>query len=77
VSTKFLSRADAAKYLTDRGLKISKQSLARIAATEVNGPVYRMFGARAVYLTSDLDAWVEARLSRPRRMALSAEAAAA
>jgi hypothetical protein len=64
---RFLSRSEAAEYLTSRGLRIAKQTLARIAATSNSGPVYRLFGTRAIYRVADLDAWAEARASKPRR----------
>ena len=71
----FLSRSEAAEYLTSRGLRIAKQTLARIAATSTQGPVYRVFGSRAVYKIADLDAFAEARLSKPRRASFEAVAA--
>ncbi|MEC9368468.1 MAG: hypothetical protein VX871_07225 [Pseudomonadota bacterium] len=35
-------------------------------ATLGGGPVYRIFGNRAVYTVNDLDAWAEAKLTAPR-----------
>jgi hypothetical protein len=64
---RFLSRSEAAEYLTSRGLRIAKQTLARLAATSADGPVYRIFGSRAVYSIQDLENFAEARLSKPRR----------
>jgi hypothetical protein len=62
---RFLDRAEAADYLTERGLKISKTTLQKLV-TVGGGPVYRRFGHRAVYLSTDLDAWAERKLSVPR-----------
>lgn len=62
---KFLDRAEAAEYIKRRGLPISKLTLQKYV-TVGGGPLYRRFGKRAVYLASDLDAWVSAKLSAPR-----------
>lgn len=60
---KFLDRREAAEYLTlQRGLRISRNTLQKMA-TLGGGPPYRVFGIRAVYLASDLDAWAASRLS--------------
>ncbi len=62
---KFLDRPEAADYITSLGLQISKNTLQKYV-TVGGGPTYRRFGKRAVYLASDLDAWVQQRLSAPR-----------
>ena len=62
---KFLDRPEAADYLTSRGFQISKNTLQKYV-TVGGGPIYRRFGKRAVYLTSDLDEWVLGKLSSPR-----------
>ncbi len=62
----YLTRAEAAAYLTARGLPVSKCTLQKWATTG-GGPVYRIFGIRALYVPADLDAWAEAKLSAPRR----------
>lgn len=61
----FLDRREAADYLTRRGLRTSWRTLQKWATTG-GGPQYRVFGIRAVYLPSELDAWAEAKLSAPR-----------
>lgn len=58
----FLTRAEGADYLTERGLKISKGTLQKIATTK-GGPPYQLFGGRAYYTRPNLDAWAEAKLS--------------
>lgn len=64
--SKFLERAAAAEYLTERGLRITKGTLGKLATTG-GGPTYQRFGHRAVYTSESLDAWAEAKLSAPRR----------
>jgi hypothetical protein len=61
----YLSRPDAASYLSERGLPVSKLTLAKWA-TIGGGPLYRRFGNRCVYAPEDLDAWAQDKLSEPR-----------
>lgn len=63
---KFLDRNEAAQYLADRGLRVSKTTLQKWVTTG-GGPTYRRFGNRAVYQANDLDAWALEKLSAPRR----------
>jgi hypothetical protein len=63
---RFLSRAEAADYLTTLGLRIAKQTLAKMAVTS-GGPEYQTFGSRVVYRSSKLSEWANSRLSAPRR----------
>jgi hypothetical protein len=63
---RFLSRSEASEYLANRGLRIARQTLAKFAVTG-QGPAYRCFGNRVVYDPADLDAWIEAKLTRRRR----------
>jgi hypothetical protein len=62
----FLPRSKAPGYLLGRGFQFSKNTLAKLA-TVGGGPEYRIFGGRAYYTESALDAWVDAKLSAPRR----------
>lgn len=62
---RFLSREEAAQYLTAAGLRTAKATLQKWVTTG-GGPAYRRFGKRAVYLVEDLDAWAERKLSAPR-----------
>jgi hypothetical protein len=63
---KYLTRPEAAQYLTERGLPISKLTLQKLA-TLGGGPPYRIWGNKALHQPADLDAWAEAKLSAPRR----------
>jgi hypothetical protein len=62
---KYLTRPEAAEHLTARGLRISKNTLQKMATTG-GGPDYRHFGNRTVYLPEDLDDWAESKLSAPQ-----------
>jgi hypothetical protein len=66
MESRFLDRAEAAQYLTERGLRVSKNTLQKWV-TVGGGPAYRRFGNRAVYQTGDLDAWAQEKLSAPSR----------
>jgi hypothetical protein len=71
----FLTREEAASHLTERGLRISKQTLARLAATSSDGPEYQIFGSRAVYRINRLNEWANAYISKPRRSSFETAAA--
>jgi hypothetical protein len=62
----FKSRSEAAEYLMNRGLPITKSTLQKLACTG-GGPVYRIWGNRAVYAIEDLDSYAEAKLMPPRK----------
>ena len=64
MTDRYLSRAETADYLKSRGLPTAKTTLQKYA-TVGGGPRYRRFGNRAVYLQSDLDAWIDSKLSAP------------
>jgi hypothetical protein len=44
MSKSYTTRKGAAEYLTNKGLKITAQTLARIAATSAGGPIYSLWG---------------------------------
>lgn len=76
MENRFLSRAEAAQYLTDqRGLPTARGTLQKWVTTG-GGPVYRRFGKYAVYAVPDLDAWADAKLTAPRASSSTAEKAA-
>jgi hypothetical protein len=56
-----LSRADAARFLTEKGLPIAATTLAK-KAVQGSGPPYRVWNGRATYSVDDLLKWVEAQL---------------
>jgi hypothetical protein len=62
----FLDRRESADYLTRRGLKTSPKTLQKLA-TVGGGPLYRIFGNRAVYEPAHLDEYADGKLSKPRR----------
>ena len=62
----FLSRPQATKYLNDRGIQLGENFLGQ-AASRGGGPLYRRLGKQALYLRSDLDAWIDTKISRPLR----------
>ena len=64
--TTYLLRPEAAKFLKERGFPTTKNTLQKYATTG-GGPVYRLFGNRAVYTPDDLLEWAEAKTSAPRR----------
>lgn len=61
----YLTRQEAASYLSGRGLLVSKNTLQKFATTG-GGPEYSIFGNRSLYTPDSLDAWAEARLT-PRK----------
>ena len=62
----FLTRPEAADHLSKCGFKTTKNTLQKYA-TVGGGPLYRIFGIRALYTRDDLDAWASQKLSAPRR----------
>lgn len=63
----YLDRRQQADYLTkERGLPITWRQLQKLAHTG-GGPLYRLFGNRAVSTKEWLDEWADQRLSAPRR----------
>ena len=76
---KYLDRAGAATYLSEKGLKITKGTLQKYA-TVGGGPEYQHFGNRVVYKPPKLDVWADQKLAtprRPRKSRKSTEAASA
>ena len=66
MTKRFLTRPEAANYLTNCGLPVSKNTLQKMACLG-GGPNYRIFGNRSVYRPIDLDEWAENRMSYPRQ----------
>jgi hypothetical protein len=64
---RFLSRKSAAQYIMDEwGLPITAGTLTKMASTG-GGPVYQIFGNKAVYEPRNLDEWAQGKLSPPRK----------
>ncbi|MCK5296017.1 MAG: DNA-binding protein [Alphaproteobacteria bacterium] len=62
----YLTRKEAAEYLTNKGFPISPKTLAKYA-TVGGSPEYRRFGnRRVVYAVTALDEWAKNKLSAPR-----------
>lgn len=61
----YLLRPESADFLTERGFPTSKLTLQKYATTG-GGPVYRIWGSRALYTPEDLLVWAESKLSPPR-----------
>lgn len=74
MKTHYHSRAASAEYLKKRGLPITKATLQKYA-TVGGGPIYQIFGNRALYTEENLDAWADEKLSAPRRSTSDIEAA--
>ena len=58
----YLTRDQAAEYLSSRGLRVSAGYLAKLA-TAGKGPSYSRLGKYAYYQPSDLDAWLKTNLT--------------
>lgn len=65
-SDPLLSRKEAARYLTELGLSMAPQTLAR-KFHEGTGPLCTHVGGRAKYRKSHLDAFFADQVSFPRR----------
>jgi hypothetical protein len=64
--TRYLNRREQVEYLKGLGLKISKPQLDKLAC-KGGGPEYQIWGNQAVSTPEQLDAWVDAKLTAPRR----------
>ena len=53
---RYLTRQQAADYLSERGLQIAKNTLQKYATTG-GGPDYCIFANRALYTPEGLDRW--------------------
>jgi hypothetical protein len=64
--SRLLTRAEAARFLQERGFPIAARTLATMVSRG-GGPAYRRFGQRTLYRAEDLIAWAEERCPPPRR----------
>ena len=62
----FLTRREAAEYLTERGLPVTYTTLTKLACTG-GGPEYQRWGNKAVSTPQQLNDWIAAKLKAPRR----------
>lgn len=69
-----LSRREASEYLSQIGCPTAPATLASMV-TRGGGPLYSLWGGRAVYRKADLISWAESRLTPPRRSTSEADAA--
>lgn len=69
-----LTRDEAAKLLTEAGYKTSKKTL-DVKACRGGGPVYVVYGKRALYRRGTLLAWARAQVSLPMGTATEHRAA--
>lgn len=63
--SEYLTRAEAAEFLTARGFPVSKNTLQKMA-TVGGGPIYQIFGNKSLYRPDALVQWAEGKLSTPR-----------
>lgn len=66
IPKQFMSRTEAAAYATAKGVPVSKNTLQKFA-TVGGGPIYRRFGNKALYVATDMDAWIAEKMSAPMR----------
>ena len=60
--TQLLKRKCAASYISDRGVRSSLTTLARLAMTG-DGPKYTLIGRTAYYKPEWLDEWLESQIT--------------
>jgi len=60
-----MDRAQAAEFLTSRGYRTARATLAKLACVG-GGPPFRSYGRKPLYLAADLLGWAEARTTGPR-----------
>jgi predicted DNA-binding transcriptional regulator AlpA len=72
---RYLTRNEVSERCKSRGLSIAKQTLAKLAVTG-GGPAFRKFGNRVVYDPADVEAWIERRLTGPRKSTSEVQIAA-
>lgn len=63
---KFLNRKGAARFFYDRGVPTSAATLEKLASVG-GGPAMRKFGRRVLYEPEALEAWIDEKLTAPRR----------
>lgn len=66
MSPNYLSRQEASKYLTQRGVKVAPATLARWFSTTNDGPPVVHFGRKPLYPVEQLNDWLRTRMTAPR-----------
>lgn len=61
----YLSRTEAAEFLSGMGLQLAKSTLQKYA-TVGGGPEFQKFGNRVIYTEECLLQWAQRKLSDPR-----------
>lgn len=64
MENRLLTRHEASEYIREKGLPASSATLRKLACVG-GGPKFRRFGRHVRYDPSDLNAWIESRLSKP------------
>ncbi len=60
---RFLRRAEAAKYVTEKyNIPCSPKTLAKLACVSSDGPPFRLAGRFPLYPVSGLDAWAQRKI---------------
>ena len=62
---RYLNRREQAEYCRQRGLKITTAQITKLA--HGGGPEYQIWGNQAVSTPQQMDEWIAAKLSPPRR----------
>lgn len=60
----YLNTVKAAEALQQRGIPATAKTLQKYRAVG-GGPAFRKFGVRVLYAESDLQLWIESKLSEP------------
>ena len=63
---RYLNRREQVAYCRERGLKITKSFLEKLAC-KGGGPEYQIWGNQAVSTPEQMDAWIESRLTEPHK----------
>lgn len=63
-TTAYMTRREVPAFLAKLGYPITHKYLGKLASVG-GGPIYRMFGNRALYTPEDVLAWIETRTSAP------------
>jgi hypothetical protein len=70
-----VTRAALSDIFKQLGIDLTKQTIAKIACTETDGPEYQLAFGRAYYILGPSVAWALGRFSKPRRSSFGGVAA--